>query len=96
MYKIDINFVSENILCTRTQNIQSLNSKHINIQTHRLEYDIHNSGGFFFQISMTHHYRITIIKELSTFAFSSSCHKLYTPGKLGKMGLTCLSSAVIH
>lgn len=41
--------------------------------------------GFFFQISMTHHYRITIIKELSTFAFSSSCHKLYTPGKLGKI-----------
>lgn len=65
--------------------MQSLNSKQINIQTHRLEYDIHNSGGFFFQISMTHHYRITIIKELSTFAFSSSCHKLYTPGKLGKM-----------
>lgn len=48
MYKIDINFVSENILCTRTQNIQSLNSKQINTQTHRLEYDIHNSGGFFF------------------------------------------------
>lgn len=64
----------------------SLNSKQIYIQTHRLEYDIHNSGVFFFLISITPHYRITIIKELSTFAFSNSCHKLYT-WKAGKIGV---------